>query len=103
LAPMSTVETRRLVTVLFCDLTGSTELTSGLDAESVRDLTTRFFERMRDVAARHGGTVEKFVGDAMLVVFGIPRVHEDDALRAVRAAFDMRSALGELNAELRRE
>jgi class 3 adenylate cyclase/tetratricopeptide (TPR) repeat protein len=103
LSPMSTVETRRLVTVLFCDMTGSTELGTRLDAESVRDLTTRFYERMRDVAARHGGTVEKFVGDAMLVVFGIPNVHEDDALRAVRAAFEMRSTLSELNVELRRD
>jgi class 3 adenylate cyclase/tetratricopeptide (TPR) repeat protein len=95
-------ETRRTVTVLFSDLTDSTGLGERLDAETVRRVMDRYFGTMRVVIERHGGTVEKFVGDAIMAVFGIPVLHEDDALRAVRAAADMRAALEGLNVELER-
>jgi len=90
------------VTVVFCDLAGSTKLGESLDPESVRHLITRYFDAMRDALERHGGTVEKFIGDAVMAVFGVPAVREDDALRAVRAAVEMRSALGDLNEQLER-
>ena len=96
-------ESRRVVTVLFCDLVGSTELGRGLDAESLRAILSLYFERMRGAAERHGGRVEKFIGDAVMVVFGIPQAHEDDALRAVRAAAEMRAAIVELNDDLHRD
>jgi len=73
-----------------------------LDPETVRRVMARFFEEMRDVLVRHGGTVEKYIGDAVMAVFGIPKLHEDDALRALRAAADMRSALTGLNEDLQR-
>ena len=93
-------ESRKLVTVIFCDLAGSTELGESLDAESLRKVMTRYYDEMRGAIERHGGTVEKFIGDAVVAVFGIPNLHEDDAVRAVRAATEMRDALGPLNAEL---
>jgi predicted ATPase/class 3 adenylate cyclase len=96
-------ESRKTVTVLFCDVTGSTTLGERLDAESLRRVMSRFFDEMNLVLERHGGTVEKFIGDAVMAVFGIPQVHEDDALRAVRAALEMQSALKMLNDELERE
>ena len=96
-------EVRKTVTVLFCDVTGSTSLGEQLDPESLRGLMSRFFEEMRTVLERHGGTVEKYIGDAVMAVFGIPAVHEDDALRAVRAASEMRDALATLNKELERD
>ena len=96
-------EVRKTVTVLFCDVTGSTSLGEQLDPESLRSLMSRFFEEMRAVLERHGGTVEKYIGDAVMAVFGIPAVHEDDALRAVRAAVEMRDALASLNKELERD
>jgi hypothetical protein len=74
-------EVRKTVTVVFCDVTGSTSLGEQLDPESMRKVMSRFFEEMRVVLERHGGTVEKFIGDAVMAVFGIPSVHEDDALR----------------------
>src|SRR6266498_701713 len=89
-------EQRKTVTVLFCDLTGSTALGERLDPERLRALLARYFERMKGIVERHGGTVEKFIGDAVMAVFGIPQAHEDDALRAVRAAAEMRDALPEL-------
>ena len=82
----STAAVRKTVTVLFCDLAGSTELGERLDPEALRTLMGRWYAAMRDPVERHGGTVEKFVGDAVLAVFGVPQLHEDDALRAVRAA-----------------
>jgi class 3 adenylate cyclase/tetratricopeptide (TPR) repeat protein len=96
-------ETRRTVTVLFSDVAGSTSLGERQDPESVRRVMSRYFDAMKAVVETHGGTVEKFIGDAVMAVFGIPRVHEDDALRAVRAAVEMRDRLRDLNDELRAE
>ncbi len=96
-------ESRKVVTVLFCDVTGSTALGERLDPESLRRVMTRYFERMQQILESHGGTVEKFIGDAVMAVFGIPVLHEDDAVRAVRAAHDMRTALAELNTDLEAE
>ncbi len=90
-------EVRKTVTIVFCDVTGSTSLGEQLDPESLRHVMARYFEAMRSAIERHGGTVEKFIGDAVMAVFGVPVVHEDDALRAARAAIDMREALGALN------
>jgi class 3 adenylate cyclase/tetratricopeptide (TPR) repeat protein len=90
---------RKVVTVVFADVKGSTALGQELDPESLRQLMHRYFAEMRIVLERHGGTVEKFIGDAVMAVFGVPRLHEDDALRAVRAAVDMRNALARLNDE----
>jgi class 3 adenylate cyclase len=92
-------EQRKTVTVLFCDLTGSTELGESLDPERLRALLARYFERMKAIVERHGGSVEKFIGDAVMAVFGVPVLHEDDALRAVRAAAEMRDALPELGVQ----
>jgi class 3 adenylate cyclase len=92
-------EQRKTVTVLFCDLTGSTALGESLDPERLRALLARYFERMKGIAERYGGSVEKFIGDAVMAVFGVPVVHEDDALRAVSAAVEMRDALSELGLE----
>jgi class 3 adenylate cyclase len=86
---------RRTVSVLFCDLVGSSELAAQLDPEAYRALLSRYFEAVRGPIERHGGTVEKFIGDAVLAVFGVPELHEDDALRAVRAAVEARDALQE--------
>ena len=96
-------EVRKTVTVLFCDVSGSTAMGERLDPESTRRVMSRYFDAMREAIERHGGTVEKFIGDAVMAVFGVPVVHEDDALRAVRAAADMRAALAELNEELDRD
>jgi class 3 adenylate cyclase/tetratricopeptide (TPR) repeat protein len=94
---------RRTVTVLFADVADSTPLGERLDPESVRQVMSRYFEQMAGVLERHGGTVEKFIGDAIMAVFGIPELHEDDALRAIRAATELREALAELNDELERD
>jgi len=93
-------EVRKTVTIVFCDVVGSTRLGERLDPEAVRRVMTRFFREMQAVLERHGGTVEKFIGDAVMAVFGIPVLHEDDALRAIRAAVEMRDALEQLNADL---
>src|SRR6266516_4843254 len=77
---------RKTVTVLFCDLVGSTALGERTDPEVFRELMARYHAELRTILERHGGTVEKFAGDAAMAVFGIPQAHEDDALRAVRAA-----------------
>src|SRR5438046_3161976 len=94
---------RRTVTVLFADVADSTPLGERLDPETLRQVMSRWFERMSEVLERHGGTVEKFIGDAVMAVFGIPDLHEDDALRAVRAAAELRGALAGLNDELEQE
>src|SRR5919198_366275 len=88
----------------FCDscaaaLTVSTDLGERLDPEALRSLLARYFERMKATVERHGGTVEKFIGDAVMAVFGVPVLHEDDALRALRAAAEMRDALPELGVQ----
>ncbi|HYK95267.1 MAG TPA: AAA family ATPase [Candidatus Dormibacteraeota bacterium] len=93
-------ETRRRVTVLFADLVGSTTIGERLDPEALREVQQRYFDAVRVAIERHEGTVEKFIGDAVMAVFGIPQVHEDDALRAVRSAFDMQRSLGALNRDL---
>ncbi|MGP0036927.1 MAG: adenylate/guanylate cyclase domain-containing protein [Solirubrobacteraceae bacterium] len=86
-------QSRKVVTALFCDVSGSTALGEELDPEVLRGVLNRYFEVIRGIIERHGGTVEKFIGDAVMAVFGIPRVHEDDALRAVRAAAEIRERL----------
>ncbi len=91
------------MTVVFADITGSTGLGEHLDPEALRSIMGRWFDAMSTVLERHGGSVEKFIGDAVVAVFGVPVVHEDDALRAVRAATEMQSALATLNAGLRTE
>jgi class 3 adenylate cyclase len=96
-------EVRKTVTVIFCDVTGSTALGDRLDPEAVRRVMSRYFGAMTEAIERHGGTVEKFIGDAVMAVFGIPTTYEDDALRAVRAANEMREALRLLNKELERD
>jgi len=93
MAAVSSAETRKTVTVLFCDLVGSTAMGEQLDPETLRSLLSRSFDRVSAIVESHGGVVEKFIGDAAMAVFGIPRVHEDDALRAVRAAAEIRDAL----------
>jgi class 3 adenylate cyclase/tetratricopeptide (TPR) repeat protein len=90
---------RKMVTVVFCDVTGSTALGESIDPEALRGLLARYFERMKAIVERHEGTVEKFIGDAVMAVFGVPTAHEDDALRAVRAAAEMRDALPELGVQ----
>jgi class 3 adenylate cyclase/tetratricopeptide (TPR) repeat protein len=89
-------EQRKTVTVLFCDVTGSTALGESTDPEALRALLAQYFERMKGIVERHGGTVEKFIGDAVMAVFGVPAAHEDDALRACRAALEMREAFPDL-------
>jgi class 3 adenylate cyclase len=90
---------RKTVTVLFCDLVGSTALGERSDPEVLRELMASYHAALRTILERHGATVEKFVGDAAMAVFGIPHVHEDDALRAVRAAAEMRETVTRLGLE----
>jgi predicted ATPase/class 3 adenylate cyclase len=94
------LEERKVVTVLFADLTGSTELATSMDAEDLRPVLTAYFTAMADEIERHGGTVQKFIGDAIVAVFGVPVAHEDDPERAVRAAVAMHARMPALNAEL---
>jgi class 3 adenylate cyclase/tetratricopeptide (TPR) repeat protein len=96
-------ETRKVVTIVFADMAGSTAIGERLDPEALRRVQARYFDEMAVVLERHGGTVEKYIGDAVMAVFGIPRLHEDDALRAVRAAMEMQTALARLNEELERD
>jgi class 3 adenylate cyclase len=103
LTPPVSQEVRKTVTVVFCDVTGSTAMGERLDPESVRRVMSRYFAEMRAALERHGGTVEKFIGDAVMAVFGVPAIHEDDALRAVRAAAEMRDAFRVLKKELERD
>jgi class 3 adenylate cyclase/tetratricopeptide (TPR) repeat protein len=95
-------EFRKIVTIVFSDLKGSTAMGEKLDSESLREVMTRYFDAMSAELERHGGVVEKFIGDAIMAVFGLPKLHEDDALRAVRAAADMQRAQAKLNDELER-
>ena len=100
--PGPSFEVRKTVTILFCDLTGSTSLGESQDPEQLRRVMSRYYEEARAVLERHGGQVEKFIGDAVMAVFGIPVLHEDDALRALRAALELRQAFVVLNEELDR-
>src|SRR3712207_1449717 len=93
-------EVRRTVTVLFADMVGFTSLGERLDSESLRRVMDRFYAEMRGAIEREGGTVAKFIGDAVMAVWGTPVVREDDALRAVRASEEMRTALAALNEDL---
>src|SRR5262249_30478449 len=92
-------EQRKTITVLFCDVVDSTALGESTDPEALRALLARYFERMKAIVEAHGGVVEKFIGDAVMAVFGIPQAHEDDALRACRAAIEIRDAFPELGLE----
>src|SRR5256884_4893222 len=95
-------EVRKTVTIVFSDLKGSTNLGEALDSEALREVMSRYFEEMKGPLELHGGRIEKYIGDAIMAVFGLPQAHEDDALRAVRAAFAMQEALARLNDERER-
>ncbi|MCI4355304.1 MAG: zinc-ribbon domain-containing protein, partial [Thermoplasmata archaeon] len=94
--PSAPVAELRLVSLLFADLVGFTTLAEGRDAEDTRELLSRYFDLSRDVIGRYGGTVEKFIGDAVMAVWGAPTAHEDDAERAVRAALELVDAVRSL-------
>ena len=94
--PPQPIAERRLVSVMFCDLVDFTSIAERLDPEEVRDLLSRYFEASREVTARYGGTIEKFIGDAVMAVWGTPVAHEDDPTRAVRAALEIVHAVGEM-------
>lgn len=96
-------EVRKTVTVVFSDLVGSTSLGERVDSEALRELLAVYFSEMRSAIEHHGGLVEKYIGDAIMAVFGLPRVREDDALRAVRASLEMRERLAILNQRLKSE
>jgi len=89
-------EQRKVVTVLFADVVGSTAMAAQTDPEVVRSVMARYFQRIVDISNAYGGTVEKFAGDAAMVVFGVPAVHDDDAERAVRAAIEIRDGAADL-------
>ena len=91
---------RRTVTVLFCDVVDSTPLGEALDPETLRRAQTEYYDAVREVLERHGGTVEKYIGDAVMAVFGLPTLHEDDALRALHAASELRVAVAPLDRRL---
>jgi class 3 adenylate cyclase/tetratricopeptide (TPR) repeat protein len=93
-------EVRRTVTLLFSDLKGSTALGERLDSEALHEVKERYFAAMAAQITRHGGKIEKYIGDAIMAVFGLPVAHEDDALRAVRAAAGMQTELKRVNADL---
>jgi class 3 adenylate cyclase len=92
---------RRVVTILFCDIVGSTAMGERLDAETTRRVMARYFAETRKIVIHHGGMVEKFIGDAVMAVFGLPTLHEDDALRAMRAAVEIQAAVGALSQGLK--
>ncbi len=96
-------EVRKTVSVVFCDLKGSTSLGESVDPETLRRVIARYFNDMKLVLERHGGTVEKFIGDAVMAAFGVPVLHEDDALRAVRAAMEMQTAMASMNVDIELE
>src|SRR5436305_4789304 len=97
------VSERRVVSMLFGDLVGFTPLSESRDPEAVRELLSAYFERARAVVERYGGTVEKFIGDAVFAVWGVPAAREDDAERAVRAGLDLVSAVAALGEEVKAE
>src|SRR6266850_7420817 len=93
------LDVRKTVTILFIDIVDSSRLSLTLDPEALRNLLARYFDELSAVIRRHGGVVERYIGDAIMAVFGVPILHEDDALRAVRAAVEMRDTLAILNRE----
>src|SRR5207253_4664386 len=93
---------RRIVTILFSDVVGSTALGERLDPETLSRVMGDYFAAVKPAVERHGGTLAKFIGDAVMAVFGLTELHEDDALRAVRAALEMRETLARLNPDLER-
>jgi predicted ATPase/class 3 adenylate cyclase len=95
----SVPDVRKTVTILFTDIVDSSRLNLALDPEALRSLLARYFGELSAVIRRHGGIVEKYIGDAIMAVFGVPTLHEDDALRAVRTAIEMRDTLASLNSE----
>jgi len=101
-AALAPHEVRKTVTIVFCDLVAFTALGERLDPEALHEVKSSYFAAMQYEIARHGGKIEKYIGDALMAVFGLPRAHEDDALRAVRAAFGMQAALTHLNEDLQR-
>src|SRR6266702_8974274 len=94
---LTTPEERRVVTIMFADITGSTPLADRLDPEDMRAILTGYFNLMAEQIRKHGGTLEKYIGDAVMAVFGVPFAHEDDPDRAIRAAIDMQAALARFN------
>jgi len=96
-AQLTAPEERRVVTIMFADITGSTPLADRLDPEDMRTILAGYFNLMTEQIRRHGGTVEKYIGDAVMAVFGSPVAHEDDPDRAIRAALDMQTALNNFN------
>ena len=102
-APARPGRTRKTVSVVFCDLSDSTALAERLDPEALHQVMSRYYDAVSTVLARHGGTLEKFIGDAVVAVFGVPVVSEHDALRAVRSALELRDAVDALNEELEHE
>ncbi|WP_131749393.1 adenylate/guanylate cyclase domain-containing protein [Frankia sp. Cppng1_Ct_nod] len=101
--PTFAIGARKTVTIMFCDVTGYTAIGEQLDSEPLQQVMWRFFSAVREVISAHGGSVEKFIGDAVFAVFGIPVLHEDDALRAARAACDIRASMDAINADLQRD
>ena len=99
-SPGPSLEERKVVTMLFADLTASTEMSSRLDPEDLRSVLRPFFDAMADEIGRYGGTVEKFIGDAVVAAFGAPVAHEDDPERAIRCGLAMQRRLAELNTEV---
>ncbi len=99
-AALPSQEIRKVVTIIFSDLKGSTALTEKIDAEAINEVKERYFTSMAAAITQHGGKIEKYIGDAIMAVFGLPRAHEDDALRAVRAAHGMTQAMHRLNVDL---
>ena len=98
--PLPPREVRRTVSIVFCDLKDSTALGERHDPEALHEVKDRYFTAMAAQITRHGGKIEKYIGDAIMAVFGLPVQHEDDALRAVRAAAGMQAALHTVNEEL---
>ena len=99
-APLPPQEVRKTVTLIFVDLKDSTSLGERLDSEAMHEVKERYFGAMAAEIQRHGGKIEKYIGDAIMAVFGLPKLHEDDALRAVRAAHEMKLTLEKVNERL---
>jgi class 3 adenylate cyclase len=99
-APPEAIEVRKIVTVLVCDVADSAGVEEPLDPEALRRVVSRYFDVTAEIVRRHGGTVQKLAGDVVMAIFGVPRVHEDDALRAVRTAVEVRDAVDSLGEEL---